>query len=566
MKTLFRAFALWITLAGLSWMLATSSDRDMARPFTAMSLFMLPALAVWLMARSIAVLPERWPWRIAFWAVTLVAGFVLLITTQSRAESFEIERSNLTLALALAGFIGIWLAMKARSYPTWRVAREMAVAVGVLVITGGAVIWSYDAKTRSIAAHAEVRWREIGLPMTEFEKTFIRSHENAGSEVVRQVLREQVNAGFYKSGSPAAEHEPPIEHSEATDILLRQVQDILATPLTPSDHFDLSSQTVTAIEAAAPSLEISYRRILGAEPAAWECDPRDGCQVAIPNFLGIRQFSQLAAADAAHRLSLGDQRGAAQAVAAALRVGRSVRENPTFVGLMIGLAVDGMMASEQVRLPASEGGVESLAEDVVLLRAEFLKRLQTEGWIQLRCADQIADMPEYFGGYLSQSSSWVMKIANRFYLRRQCAIAALNGAEGAAINNAPSTLELPDLGGSLEEAIHTANPSMLSANFSRAAKRIHATLLLREQTELIRDARARLATGRPVESRDSVVLPRVRWELSADREKDTLSIRLAGAPEWILKDEVTTNEFWVLPLDGSVAWQFHLPARTARQF
>jgi len=154
---------------------------------------------------------------------------------------------------------------------------------------------------------------------------------------------------------------------------------------------------------------------------------------------------------------------------------------------------------------------------------------------------------------------------NKQFYRRQFAIGALNGADHAAIQKSPATLSLPDLGNSLHEAIVHARPSIMDINVARAAKRIYAMLLLREQTELIRDARARLAAGRPVESRDSVVLPGLRWELSGDADKGTVATRLAGPPEWIVSNEVPSHDFWLLPIDGSVGWQFHRPARTAHR-
>jgi hypothetical protein len=44
-------------------------------------------------------------------------------------------------------------------------------------------------------------------------------------------------------------------------------------------------------------------------------------------------------------------------------------------------------------------------------------------------------------------------------------------------------------------------------------------------------------------------------------EKNNLATRLAGAPDWLVT--VAPPAFWELPLDGSVAWQFHTPATTA---
>jgi len=37
---------------------------------------------------------------------------------------------------------------------------------------------------------------------------------------------------------------------------------------------------------------------------------------------------------------------------------------------------------------------------------------------------------------------------------------------------------------------------------------------------------------------------------------------MKNAPAWIAKGVVTGNDFWVLPLDGSLAWQFRAPAHT----
>ncbi len=272
MKTLSRALALWITLAGLTRLLA--ADRAMTQPLAGLGLFVLPPLAAWLLATSISALPRAFALANRVLDRDARGGFLLLIMAQGRAEWFSRERASIIFTFGLAAFVAAWVWIKKRSHPTWRAAREMALAVAILGIAAGIFVRLYEAKTRSIAARAGARWVEIGLPMTEFEKTLIRRHENAGSEVVRQVLREQVNAGFYKSGSPVAEHEPPIKHSEATDLLLKQVQDILAAPRPPSDQFDLSSKPVAGIAAAAPSLEADYRRILEADPPAWECDPR----------------------------------------------------------------------------------------------------------------------------------------------------------------------------------------------------------------------------------------------------------------------------------------------------
>jgi hypothetical protein len=147
--------------------------------------------------------------------------------------------------------------------------------------------------------------------------------------------------------------------------------------------------------------------------------------------------------------------------------------------------------------------------------------------------------------------------------RRVSANSAWNDAEFAAIQQSPATLDLPDLGESMHHAVSKTRPCTMECNALRAAMRIEATLLLREQTVLIREARSRVAAGLPLEPRDSVVLPHVGWELTFDPEKYGVRTRLVNAPWWITRNsEEVPAEFWTIPLDGSVAWQFHRPKNT----
>ncbi|MEP6673118.1 MAG: hypothetical protein ABJF10_28440 [Chthoniobacter sp.] len=566
MKALFRALPLWLLLGSLAWLLATAWDADMTQPLTIGGLFVLPSLAVWLTAKTAAKLPVRWAWRVAFWALTISGWATLLVIAQGRAESHPSEWRNLLLGFGLAGCTALWLPVGMRSLLTWRTIGEATAVAATIAFSSGVFLWSYEAGTHSFAAQAEARWTEIGLPMMELEKTFVLGRENDGSEVVRQVFRERVGSHFYKEGTRAAEREPVITRSEEVEQAIKRAIDIQSAILPPSDDFELPPKSVAGFEPLGPVLEADYRRILAAAPPAWASDPRDGWSINVPNFLAIRQFSQITAAEAVRRLSVGDQEGAARALAAGLHLREGLRQNPTLVSLMLDVAVDSLLSAKKVRLPAEEDGLQSIAQDAISLRAELLKRLQLEGWLCLRFPDQFVENEPTAHFQIRCLPKWARQALARPWVRRQCALAALNGAEQAVIRKSPATLSLPDLGESLHEVVSEAHPSVMEFNITRAALRIHATLLLREQTELIRDARARLAAGRPVESRDSVVLPHLRWELTADAEKGTVRTRLVGAPEWIVKNEVTGPDFWVLPLDGSVAWQFHLPSRTTSRF
>ncbi len=452
MKPLIRSFPLWVVLAGLWWLFAASAENDVTRLMVVWGLFLVP-LAVWLTARAAAVLAKHWFWRIGFWTVTIAGWVALLVIAEGRVESHPGERQNFLLAFGLAGLAAAWLTVKAPSRPTRRVLRDATAGVAVLALAGGAFLWRYDAKTRSIAARAEERWAEIGLPMAEFEKTLAPHRENAGSEVVRQVLRELVSARFYKDGTSAAEREPALERSEATSDLVTRACDIIFAERPTSDDLDLSSQPVGAIKPVGPALKAAYDRILAAEPPTWDSDPFDGYLISVPNFVGIRMFSQLTAADAMRRLSEGDQEGASRALAAGLRVGGSLRQNPTLVSLMLHVAVEALLTSKQVRLPATEDGLRAVAREVITLPGELCGRLQLESWACLRFAHQIGDDQTVVPSSFNALPKWARRITNRLHARRQFAVAACNGAEHIVIRKSPATLALPDFGLSLHEAV-----------------------------------------------------------------------------------------------------------------
>ncbi len=586
MKTLFRTLALWSVLAVLSWLMGSTTGGDMKQFYAAGGLLLLPPLALWLTATAARGLPGRWWVRVPFWAVTLGGWVTAGLLAEGRAESAGTDlHVNFLLACGLAALTAGWLAVKMRPLPTWRVVREMAAGVAVLGLAGTVLAWSYEARTRTVFAQAEAGWRAIGLPLAELEKTLAPTPENAGSEVVRQVLREQVGTRFYKEGTLGADREPVAGRSPLKDELVQRACDLLSAKLPPSDDLDLSTVPSPASarprlravrntpppadpgEPAPPPLEDAFARILAAEPATWATDPRDGVRLSVPNFLGVRKFSQLTAAEAMRRLAAGDDDGAARALTAGLRVSETLRENPTLVSLMIRVAVDALLTGRQVRLPATGDGLASVARDVPVLRAEFVRRMQLEAWFCLHSARERAEDESFALPLTRPLPKWARRIADQPVVRRECAIGALVGAEHTAVTKSTATLALPDFGASLHDAIDQRHPSIMAPNFARAAMRIHATLLLREQTELIRDARARLAAGRAVESRDSAVLPGVRWVLTADAEKNTVATRLAGAPQWLVDGSITGgDDFWLLPLDGSVAWQFRGPIRTAGVF
>ncbi len=569
MKTALRTLALLAALTATAWLLVGVSTDSALYPFACTGLFVLPTLAVWLTTRAVAGLPASWLGRVAFWAVALAGWISVLLLAQGRGEAADLDEwHGLILALSVALLSAGWLVVKARAFPTWRALGEAAAGCAVLALAGGTFGWSYEARTRAFFAKAEARWAEIGLPMAEFEKSLAPARENAGSDVVRAVLREQLGARFYKEGTAAADREPAAVPSPTADELIKRAVEITTAQVPPGDDLDLSKLPLAALEPHAAALDDAYRRILAAEPAMWACDPADGYTISAPNFLGLRKFAQLTSADAMRRCAAGDEAGAARAIAAGLHVGEKLRQHPALVSLMIGVAVDALFAPKQARLPADAAGFATIARDAAEQRAAFFRVMRWEGWTYLHCADRIADdrdwlMPSAIPGL----PRWAQQLTRRPYVARQCAIVALDSAEHTAIWQSPATAALPDFGAALcaaATAKNPSNPSITNGSYTRCVMRLTAILLLREQAALIRDARARLAAGQSVASRASVVLPHLRWELTVDPVKNTVATRLANAPQWVLNGDVTGHgdDFWLLPLDGTVAWQFHAPART----
>lgn len=575
MKLVIRTFILWGLLAGLAWLTGASTRDYFTEPqgsahthlpagfdpllIIGIATAVIPAFCMWLTMTSVPLMPRHWLGRLAFWMGTVVMWLWLVLEIQARVEFDPIERAVLLFGGGVTLLIAVWLSFRVRPFPIWRIAGEIAVVCALYGIIGGVALYSYNAGTRALGRRAEARWAEIGLPLSEFEKTLVPDQENAGSEVLRQVLREQVYARFYKDGTRAGDREPAIAQSEDKKQLFLKLAKIAAATVPPSDDVEPSPKFAALIGPLANSLDADYRRILAVEPATWASDPRDGYYINVPNFVGIRRLAQLAAVDAMRRISEGDQEGAARALSAGQHMTGGLRQNPTLVSLMIYVAVDSLVASQRARLPSEDGGLQAVAKDAADLRNEFLKRLQLEGWLCLH-------FNTAFGIQATSPTPgprWLTQIYDRAQLQRQAMMAALNGAEHAAIAKDPATISLPDLGASKHEAISEAFPTYMDFNANRAMMRITASLLLREQSELIRLARARVATGTPMEAYPSAVVPSARWELKLDPEKATVTTRLVGAPEWIVTHVVTPADFWCLPLDGSVAWQFHKPTQAA---
>lgn len=561
MKALLRLLALWAALAALWWLLARMGQGDASEWLSVAGCSVFLPLAVWLTTRVGAVLPTNVALRLLFWTTAVGGWLAVFLLGQAACEAAAPHlRQPFWIACALAGMVAAWLAARSGLRRLRAGFSGPAAGFSILLVVIAFYGRYFEARTHFIAAGAEERWREIGMPMDELTITLEPQRENAGSAVARQVFYEVVGEHFYKAGTSAEAEETAAVRPDPE--LLTSAHEILDQVRPIADRFAVPAQPAARLALAAPRLDAAYLQVLSAEDPRWACRPTDGYRIDVPSFLGMRKLAQICVADATRRGAAGDEEGAAQALASVRKFQSGLRENPTLVSLMISVAVDALVAQRQAFLPANDENPLKIAEDVAYFRSELPKRLQLEAWTCLHHTDQISDERVVLQPQTPQLPRWSRRLLGKPYARRQFALSARNNAEHAALWLDPKTYELPDLGAGLDEAISKANPCVWEVAAARAVLRIHATLLLREQGALIREARATLAAGQPLTSRDSVVLRGVRWELIANAETNTVATRLVNPPSW-LDSKVIGEHFWILPIDGSAAWQFASPARTA---
>lgn len=570
MKPLFRSLALWAALYGTIWMMTHSSPilRDVVSLGILSSVVQMISFAglvllTWLAA---SVLPKGRFWRWSFWTITMAGWIVVGVLVSGRLEGMHRDgRQIVYLMLGAAVLAGVWIAARTRRFPSLRVLGDMAFGVAILGIAGGVTYGVYESKTRSMRQEALARWSEIGMPLPEFEKTLKPVQESEGSNVAREIFRDLLGAPFYKrSSGDQSESDPLAKKSAEGEKLIQEAIAVYQERLAPADEIEASKlPAAPSLDARAGEIDAAFRRILAAEPARWACDPMDFLTMQAPNFLGIRKFAQLGYAESLRRTAAGDVEGATRAIAAVKHLKSSKEEGPSLVTLMIHVAVEALLARSEVWLEVPGSDLASLQREVEKCRTALLRTMRWEALYALRVSEGSSGQGEALDDMKAQMPlaqylpRWDFRVISKSWFRRIGAIGALNGADRAAIRMAPETMISADFGKAMEEVISERRPTFFDLQVTRAAMRIHATLLVREQAILIRDARARLNAGQPVESRNSVIMPQLKWELTADPVNRTVTTRLANAPEWILNKDVTAGDnFWVLPIDGTVAWKF----------
>src|SRR6187399_2980067 len=152
--------ALWAALVTLPALFVTAIESDPAQLRLAIGLFTLPMLAVWLTSSTVAVLPQSWICRLAFWTGTSAGWIATLLTLHAYLETvssalqknfFADLRQNLYFALILAVVVAAWIGIKARALPRLRTLCEAVCGVILVALFGGAFVWIHTTKTNSIA-------------------------------------------------------------------------------------------------------------------------------------------------------------------------------------------------------------------------------------------------------------------------------------------------------------------------------------------------------------------------------------------------------------------------------
>jgi hypothetical protein len=555
----------WLVLAGAIFVLL--GDRDVAVATTAA----LAPAAIWFASwRTLRAAEGRArALRAGWWTVTLAGGVLATLLFLAHWEKMPPDISQALLVGFVAQALVVWLVWRRARHsggvPVRSWLSDAAVALGCLAMLGIAGGWALDRHTARLEARALTLWAAIGRPMPEFERQFHAVEENPALAALLGDLQPLGIASLYK----ATEQFPGRDTLE----LPQDVLSLFASGgIAAADRMELPPDALPFLDAHADQLALLYQHILQREPAVWALDPADGPTVRVPNFLATRKCSQLFCADALRRFSRGDVAGARSAVEAGLRMSESLREQPLIVSVMIRTAVEALFAQAQVRLPAEEDAWEHLAADTASLREALQRSIQGDTILLARCAHRDYQPDLLSSGSLSRAilgialPRWAERLAWRPLMRLEASRTSWINAEALRRMTRIETLHTDDLGAAAMERFYDDQHVSISAvNFTRAWTRLNGTLLLHEQTALIRSARAKLQSGVPGELAElpSNVIPGAQWKITLDRAAQTVTLRLENAPRWAMHSDVLGPEFYLLPLDGSRAWKLE-PTPTPR--
>lgn len=153
-------------------------------------------------------------------------------------------------------------------------------------------------------------------------------------------------------------------------------------------------------------------------------------------------------------------------------------------------------------------------------------------------------------------------------LEADCSLLIMSAADQIRVSEQVRDFAVSDLGVvKMDKAVSCYAPvfttdhsfsEVFRSNWSRSWIRLNATLLLREQAELIRSARTQMQSGKSgkLGERESVVVHGARWQITGDANTSSLSLKLTPTPAWTRSHGVIDENFFLIPLDGSKSWRF----------
>jgi len=127
-------------------------------------------------------------------------------------------------------------------------------------------------------------------------------------------------------------------------------------------------------------------------------------------------------------------------------------------------------------------------------------------------------------------------------LGADCSLLVMSGADQVRVTEQVNDFAASDLGvakmseicsryAPLMTACHSFS-DMFRPNWTRSWVRLNATLLLREQAEMIRFARTQVQSGKAgkLGELESVVIPGAKWQITGDTIANSASLELAPIP------------------------------------
>ncbi|MDD5348618.1 MAG: hypothetical protein PHQ12_00275 [Chthoniobacteraceae bacterium] len=541
----------------------------------------IPALSLICGWRAIKAGAGRKRWlRVLFWTPAMMGiGFIGLILWSRGADLFakgELRAAATFLLIPLLTLLGIGI-WERRAIPAtpprgnrWKAALRgwvADIALGtvcaglVTALLGVAWTEKTEAEARRFQEKASAQWAQMGRPMPEFEKKLARIEENASLKELTNDLKPFGIVTLYKP-STAPEFEHPNKFDLPSGVLeisaSRQPTDVLAPPA-PKQAY---------LEQHAEELNHLYQNILRRDRPVWARNFADPIHSRTPDFLTLRKLSQLIAADAAYRITKSDHAGAHAATAAGLKITQNLGEQPELISCMIKVAINVLFARTAAWLPEDPQAWEQLATDAVAEREQLLSSVQSEACWATRVAaiypgeftaDAFGTVPSSRWYY--PLPTWAAKRYTSAFLRLEAAKNSDYSAEFVRIQLRNKDLDRNDLGEQEIEGQPPTGSSLLTPSYLRANARLNFVLLLREQAEMIRFARARMQEGKARAEHPSVVIPGAKWEVIGDLAAHSAALKLTPIPPWVTRGctgdlAVIDDTFFLLPLGGSQSWNF----------